>query len=103
VSSISRTDFRFIEELIEFLRGRGYVLDLSDATFSEFFADELNVDLDDPVYAVNGGSKGKRLRTFLSIVDNDAAARSKPCGITAFNFSLAPATAILSIMPRDVT
>lgn len=76
MSSISRTDFRFIEELVEFIRGRGYVLDLSDATFSEFFADELNVDIDDSVYAVNGGSKGKRLRTFLSIVGDDAAARA---------------------------
>ncbi|EZP66269.1 MULTISPECIES: restriction endonuclease [Sphingomonas] len=76
MSSINRADFRFIEELVEFIRGRGYVLDLSDATFSEFFADELNVDIDDPIYAVNGGSKGKRLRTFLSTVDDDAAARA---------------------------
>ncbi|MGF3027751.1 restriction endonuclease [Methylobacterium aquaticum] len=76
MSSLTRSDFRFIEELVEFIRGRGYVLDLSDVTFSEFFADNLNVDIDDAIYAENGGSKGKRLRTFLTKVDNTNAIKA---------------------------
>lgn len=76
MSSINRSDFRFIEELVEFVRGCGYVLDLSDTSFSEFFEDELNVDIDDQAYAANGTSKGKRLRTFLSTVDDTAAVRA---------------------------
>jgi|GEM_PF-6878879 len=76
MSSLRPIDFRFIEEMIEFARGRGYVLDFSDTSFSEFFAAELNVDIDDPVYADGGGSKGKRLRSFLTKVDNPIAVRT---------------------------
>lgn len=76
MSTLRPIDFRFIEELVEFVRGRGYVLNFSDMTFSEFFATELDVDIDDPVYAEDGGSKGKRLRCFLRQVDNATAARA---------------------------
>ncbi|HDX0928499.1 TPA: restriction endonuclease [Stenotrophomonas maltophilia] len=48
-------------------------MDFSDRTFSEFFSSELNVNIDDPKYAVNGRSKGKRLRQFLQTCgDGDA-------------------------------
>jgi hypothetical protein len=50
------------------MRG-GYVLNFSDRTFAQFFAEELNIEIDDPVYARNGSSKGKRLRCFLQTVD----------------------------------
>lgn len=76
MSSLRPIDFRLIEELVEFVRGRGYVLNFSDVTFSEFFATELDVDIDDPVYAEDGSSKGKRLRCFLRKVDNATAARA---------------------------
>jgi hypothetical protein len=76
MSSLRPIDFRFIDEMVEFVRGRGYVLDFSDTSFSEFFAAELDVDIDDPVYADGGGSKGKRLRSFLTKVDNDTAVRA---------------------------
>ena len=49
----------------------GHVLNFSDRTFAEFFAAELNVDIDDAVYAKNGGSKGKRMRQF--------SAHLRPC------------------------
>ncbi|TNC49047.1 DUF3644 domain-containing protein [Rubellimicrobium rubrum] len=58
------------------MRGRGYVLDFSDRTFSQFFATELDVDIDDPVFARDGGSKGKRLRCFLQTADNATAVRA---------------------------
>jgi hypothetical protein len=49
--------------------GGGYVLNFSDRTFAQFFAEELNIDINDPLYARDGGSKGKRLRCFLQTVD----------------------------------
>lgn len=52
------------------------MLNFSDSTFSEFFATALDVDIDDPVYAEHGGSKGKRLRCFLQKVDNATAVRT---------------------------
>ena len=54
----------------------GYVLDFSDRTIAEFFLDELNIDFNDPRFAVNGTSKAKRLRTFLQTVDKLTAART---------------------------
>ncbi len=62
-----------MDDLVDFIRGRGYVLDFSDASFADFFASELDVDIDDPVYAQNGGSKGRRLRAFLQQVDDATA------------------------------
>lgn len=76
MSSLRPIDFRLIEELVEFVRGRGYVLHFSDTSFSEFFETELDVDIDDAIYADDGGSKGKRLRCFLRKVDNPTAARA---------------------------
>jgi hypothetical protein len=52
------------------------VLDFSDTSFANFFASELMVNIDDPKYAVNGGSKGKRLRYFLQTCDDATAARA---------------------------
>ena len=43
----------------------GYVLDFTDRTFAEFFRDELRMDIDDPRWALQGGSKAKRLYYFL--------------------------------------
>lgn len=43
----------------------GYVLDFSNRTFAEFFREELRVDIYHPRWAVDGGSKAKRLRCFL--------------------------------------
>ncbi len=51
------------------------MLDFSDPSFSDFFASEFKVNIDDPKYAVNGGSKGKRLRYFLQRCDDATAVR----------------------------
>jgi hypothetical protein len=51
-----------VDDLVDFVRGPGFVLEFSDTSFGNFFASELKVNIDDPKYAVNGGSKGKRLR-----------------------------------------
>lgn len=52
------------------------MLDFSDASFSSFFAIELEIDIDDPKFAVNGRSKGKRLRYFLQMCNDVTAVRS---------------------------
>lgn len=65
-----------VDDLVDFIRGRGYVLDFSDVTFSQFFATELDIDIDDPTYADLGGSKGKRLKCFLQKVDDRTALRA---------------------------
>lgn len=55
---------------------RGYILDFSNRSFAEFFALELDADIDAEIYKSEGTSKGKRLRCFLTIVDNSTAART---------------------------
>lgn len=65
--NIRSIDMLFLDELFEM--GGGYVLNFSDRTMSRFFAEELNVDIDDPVYSEKGGSKGKRLRCYLQKVN----------------------------------
>ncbi len=52
------------------------MLDFSDPSFSDFFASELKININDPKYAVNGGSKGKRLRYFLQTCDDVTAVRA---------------------------
>lgn len=73
-SGVRQIDMVLLDDLFEM--GGGYVLDFSDRTMREFFAQELNIDIDDPAYARNGGSKGKRLRTFLTSVDPPTAVRT---------------------------
>ncbi len=75
ISSIRSIDLRFVDDLVDFVRGPGFVLDFSDTSFADFFALELKVNIDDPKYAANGGSKGKRLRYFLQNCDDATAVR----------------------------
>ena len=74
IPNIRSIDMLFLDELFE-MRG-GYVLNFSDRTMSRFFAEELDVDIDDSTYAENGGSKGKRLRCFLQKVDTPTVVRT---------------------------
>jgi len=76
MSSLRAIDLMTIDELVDFIRGKGYVLDFSDTSFSQFFAAELDVDIDAPTYAEHGGSKGKRLKCFLQKVDDRTALRT---------------------------
>lgn len=76
ISTIRSIDLRLIDDLVDFIRGPGFVLDFSDASFSDFFASELKINIDDPKYSVNGGSKGKRLRYFLQNCDDTNAVRA---------------------------
>ena len=74
MGNIGSIDMMFLNDV--FGMGGGYVLNFSDRTFSEFFREELQIDIDDPLYARNGGSKAKRLRCFLQTVDKPTVARA---------------------------
>ena len=60
---IKTLDMKFLDEI--FGMESGNVLDFSDRTIGSFFREELNIDIDDVRYAVNGTSKAKHLRCFL--------------------------------------
>ena len=64
-------DMRLIDDLFEM--GGGYVLDFSNRTFSEFFLEELGVNIDDPRFEIDGTSKAKRLRYYLHNAKIDGA------------------------------
>lgn len=74
MGNIRSIDMMFLDDVFEM--GGGYVLNFSDRTFSEFFREELRVDIDDPLYARNGGSKAKRMRCFLQTADKPTVVRA---------------------------
>jgi hypothetical protein len=65
--NIRTLDMKLLDDIFEM--GSGYVLDFSDRTMTIFFAEELNVDIDDVAYKDYGTSKAKRLRCYLNKVD----------------------------------
>lgn len=74
MGNIGSIDMMFLDDV--FGMGGGYVLSFSDRTFSEFFSEELGINIDDPVYARNGGSKAKRLRCFLQTASKPAVVKA---------------------------
>jgi hypothetical protein len=72
--NIRAIDMLALDDIFEM--SGGYVLNFSDKTFAIFFAEELNIDINNPAYARNGTSKAKRLRYFLQSVDSITAART---------------------------
>lgn len=73
MSTLRALDLDLLNDLFE-MHG-GYVLDFSDRTFGDFFRSELRIDIDNPRYAVNGGSKGKRFRYFVQMSDDAVVVR----------------------------
>ncbi|MBN8993606.1 MAG: restriction endonuclease [Rhizobiales bacterium] len=67
-------ELKVVDEL--FGMGSGYVLDFTNATFDDFFRREVGVDIYDDVYAQGSGSKGKRLRAFLTVGQPRAIVRA---------------------------
>jgi hypothetical protein len=60
---ITRLELRSLDG--PFGMGSGYVLNFSDRTMSEWFEDELRIDIDHERYRRRGTSKANRLRTFV--------------------------------------
>jgi len=74
--NIRSLDMLVIDDIFQPAEKPGYVLNFSDRTFANFFAEELNIDIDDATYAKNGTSKLKRLKCFLQTVDRATAIRT---------------------------
>jgi hypothetical protein len=74
MTNIRTIDMMFLDDLFDM--GGGYVLNFSDRTFARFFAEELSIDIDQPIYAKNGSSKAKRLRHFLQTADKVTVLRA---------------------------
>ena len=55
--------------------GRGYVLDFSDRTFSIYFDEHFDINIDDEKYRTGGSSKWNRLKTFLCSEPSQIAAK----------------------------
>ena len=68
---IRSMDIPIIDKM--FAMESGWVLDFVDRTFAEFFREELDVNIDDPRWAVQGKSKAKRLRYYLRQADRQTA------------------------------
>jgi hypothetical protein len=62
-----RSDMRLIEQVFDM--GMGYVLDFSNRTFSEFFEDELGINIYQEKYHGRGSSKANLLRGFIDVED----------------------------------
>ncbi|MDB5739556.1 MAG: hypothetical protein JWP16_596 [Alphaproteobacteria bacterium] len=72
--NIKTVDLMLLDDLFEM--NSGYVLDFSNATFARFFANELQIDIDDEQFSEHGTSKGRRLKCFLQKADSPTVART---------------------------
>jgi Restriction endonuclease len=72
--NIRTLEMKLLDDIFEM--GGGYVLDFSDRTMTAFFAEELNIDIDDLAYQDHGTSKAKRLRCYLNKVELATAVRT---------------------------
>lgn len=67
-------ELKLVDEL--FGMSSGNVLEFTNSTFADFFRREVGTDIYDDAYALYGGSKGKRLRAFLTAGQTRAIARA---------------------------
>ena len=74
MTNIRTIDMPLLDDLFEM--GGGWVLNFTDRTFAQFFAEELNIDIYDSMYSKNGTSKGKRLKCFLQTVDKTSVVKT---------------------------
>lgn len=69
MSSLTSVEKRQLEKATSF--EPGYVLNFSDRTFGDFFADTAGIDIHSSRYTAHGTSKAKKLRAFWDL-DQDA-------------------------------
>lgn len=74
MSSLSFTEKASLEKLFDM--GSGYVLNFSDSTFGQFFAETVNVDIHDAKYQTLGSSKAKKLRVFWKVEPDHLVGKS---------------------------
>lgn len=62
MSNLTAIEKRKLERVLGM--GSGYVLNLSNRTFAEFFLDSFGIDIYDTKYDYDSGSKANRMRAF---------------------------------------
>jgi len=67
MAKIKRSGMRMLDEVFEMTSG--YVLNFSDRTMTEFFEDELGIEIYQEKYGFNGASKAKHMRAFIEVED----------------------------------
>lgn len=75
MAKLKETEFDLIKRYVSHPKGRGYVADFNDQTFSTWFRDTWEVDIDDPKYENDGTSKGNRLISFCRQSDETTVYR----------------------------
>ncbi len=65
MSSLTPVEKRMVEQLLGM--GSGYVFDFNDRSFSAFFREVANLDINENVYHRDGNSKAKRMRVFWEV------------------------------------
>ncbi|WP_083099713.1 hypothetical protein [Pseudophaeobacter leonis] len=75
MAKLKETQLDLIKRYVSHPSGMGYVADFSNQTFSTWFRDTWNVDIDDPKYEIDGTSKGNRLIAFCRQSDETAVYR----------------------------
>ncbi len=74
MASLSTNDKQVLEKL--FQMGGGYVLNFTNRTMGEFFADDVGINIYDKKYNYASGSKANYIRGFWQIADNDLVGKS---------------------------
>lgn len=73
MANFKSTEMRFLDSIFDM--GGGYVLDFSNRTMSEFFLEELEIDIDHEMFSRDGTSKARRLRCLLQNADRPTVSR----------------------------
>ncbi|MBU0974378.1 TIGR02391 family protein [Patescibacteria group bacterium] len=74
MANLSTNDKQILEKL--FQMGGGYVLNFSDRTMSEFFRDDLKLNIYSKRYNYASGSKANHMRGFWMVADDKTVGRS---------------------------
>ncbi|WP_282349008.1 restriction endonuclease [Pseudomonas sp. PS01301] len=73
MANFKSTDMRFLDSV--FGMSGGYVLDFSNRTMSNFFSEELEIDIDHEMFSAEGTSKARRIRCLLQSADTPTVCR----------------------------
>ncbi|MCL4322092.1 MAG: hypothetical protein M0016_03295 [Deltaproteobacteria bacterium] len=73
MSSLKTIEKKYFRDLLG--SESGYVLDFTNATFAEFFRDNVDIDIYDNKYSTYGDSKGKRLNAFWDIESDQSVGK----------------------------
>jgi len=73
MTNIRLIEMMFLDEVFDM--GDGYVLNFSDYTFAQFFAEELDIEFDYPPYARNGAPRASDCAACCS-----RSISQRPCG-----------------------